>query len=77
MKSATFLPKQKKLNAIDFTSSHFSFNMEGGRCEACRGYGYIENVEDAAEAEVLCPECNGKRFSKEVLSILYQRKKYR
>ena len=53
------------------TPSHFSFNVPGGRCEACAGEGY-ETVEMQFLADVsfVCPSCQGKRFGAEVLSVL-------
>lgn len=64
----------EEAKACNYTPSHFSFNVEGGRCEVCKGYGYIENSQYIAEAEILCPECNGKRFTKEILSVEYKEK---
>ncbi len=56
--------------AKGFSTRHFSFNVPGGRCEACNGEGY-ERVEMQFLADVFlkCPQCNGKRFKEEVLDI--------
>ncbi len=56
--------------AKGFSTRHFSFNVPGGRCEACNGEGY-ERVEMQFLADVFlkCPQCNGKRFREEVLDI--------
>lgn len=55
--------------------SHFSFNTEGGRCEACEGAGYIQiGMHFMGNVEVVCEKCQGKRFKEEVLKITYQRK---
>ena len=53
------------------TPSHFSFNVPGGRCEACSGEG-VETVEMQFLADVrfACPSCQGKRFGAEVLSVM-------
>jgi len=55
--------------------SHFSFNVDAGRCQACSGEGY-ETVEMQflADVSLLCPVCRGKRFRSEVLAIQYRGK---
>ena len=52
---------------------HFSFNVEGGRCEACKGDGY-EKVEMQFLSDVFisCPQCNGRRFKPEILAVTYR-----
>lgn len=56
-----------------FTPSTFSFNVEGGRCDACSGEGF-ETVEMQflADVALICPECGGRRFKSEVLSIVHR-----
>jgi excinuclease ABC subunit A len=56
-----------------FTQGSFSFNVEGGRCEACKGQGY-ETVEMQFLADVSfdCPECGGKRFVGPVLEVRHR-----
>jgi excinuclease ABC subunit A len=56
--------------AAGLTAAHFSFNVAGGRCEACSGEGY-ETVEMQFLADVsfLCAVCQGKRFRPEVLAV--------
>jgi excinuclease ABC subunit A len=58
-----------------FEPKHFSFNVEGGRCENCKGEGYLTvEMQFLADVTLLCEECNGKRFKKEVLEVEYQDK---
>jgi excinuclease ABC subunit A len=56
--------------ARGLTASHFSFNVEGGRCDACSGEGF-ETVEMQflADVRLVCPVCQGLRFKPEVLAI--------
>lgn len=58
-----------------FTPSHFSFNIEGGRCETCQGEGEIK-VEMQFMADILltCESCGGKRFKTDVLDVTYRSK---
>ena len=58
-----------------YTPSTFSFNVEGGRCESCKGEG-AEKVEMQflSDVYVPCPECHGKRFRAEVLEVTYNGK---
>src|SRR6185503_8285367 len=59
--------------AHGFTPSHFSFNVAGGRCEACAGEGY-ETVEMQflADVALVCPTCRGRRFQQDVLDIRHR-----
>jgi excinuclease ABC subunit A len=58
-----------------FEPKHFSFNVEGGRCETCKGDGYLTvEMQFLADVTLTCDECNGKRFKKEVLEVTYQDK---
>lgn len=53
----------------------FSFNVKGGRCENCRGYGMIKvEMHILADAYVKCEECQGKRYNRETLEIQYKGK---
>jgi len=58
-----------------FTPSHFSFNIDGGRCETCQGEGEIK-VEMQFMADILltCESCGGKRFKSDVLDVNYRNK---
>jgi excinuclease ABC subunit A len=67
--------KQKLSKSRAYQAKHFSFNVDGGRCETCKGEGSI-NVEMVFMADVSlpCETCNGKRFKKEVLEIEFEEK---
>jgi excinuclease ABC subunit A len=57
----------------NFTPSHFSFNVEGGRCTACEGDGYQQiDMQFLADVMIKCPVCNGTRYRKEVLDVRYR-----
>lgn len=63
-------PLSKQLN---FSPAYFSFNVEGGRCEECKGEGTITvEMQFMADIRLECESCNGKRFSSEVLEVEYQ-----
>ncbi|PID83093.1 excinuclease ABC subunit A [Candidatus Campbellbacteria bacterium] len=58
-----------------YKSGRFSFNVEGGRCEACSGHGYVKvEMHFMADVYVKCDVCLGKRFSKETLEVKYKDK---
>jgi excinuclease ABC subunit A len=58
-----------------YSAGRFSFNVKGGRCEACQGQGQIKiEMYFLPDIYVQCPECKGKRFNKETLSIEYKGK---
>lgn len=61
--------------ALGFNADRFSFNVKGGRCESCAGYGYKRvEMHFLADIWVRCKECNGKRFNRQTLDILYKGK---
>jgi len=65
-----------KLSKIrGYQPKHFSFNVEGGRCETCKGDGSI-NIEMVfmADVELPCETCGGKRFKKEILEVNFEEK---
>lgn len=54
---------------------HFSFNVEGGRCEACKGEGeQVVEMQFLADVHLECEECKGRRFKQEVLDVQYKGK---
>ncbi|MDD2590209.1 MAG: excinuclease ABC subunit UvrA [Fermentimonas sp.] len=58
---------------LDFTPAYFSFNVEGGRCEECKGEGTITvEMQFMADIKLECETCHGKRFSPEVLEVEYK-----
>jgi excinuclease ABC subunit A len=62
-----------KLNGI--TAGMFSFNTDGGRCDACQGAGTVTiDMQFLADVEVICEKCNGKRFNEQVLKVSYKGK---
>ena len=53
--------------------SHFSFNIDGGRCPQCLGEGFITiPMQFMADVTVVCEECGGKRFKKDILEVRYK-----
>ncbi|MCX7863335.1 MAG: excinuclease ABC subunit UvrA [Bacteroidales bacterium] len=66
------LPLAKKLK---LKPSYFSFNIEGGRCEECKGEGYLTvDMQFLADVKLVCEACQGKRFKPEILEIEYKGK---
>ena len=66
------LPEAK---AKGFKSGRFSFNVQGGRCEACQGNGAEKlEMDFLADIWTTCPVCNGKRFNSETLSVEFKGK---
>jgi excinuclease ABC, A subunit len=62
-----------KLN--NFGHSHFSFNIDGGRCPQCQGDGFIKvSMQFMADVTMVCDECGGKRFKPEILEVKYKGK---
>ncbi|MBI3143183.1 MAG: excinuclease ABC subunit UvrA [Bacteroidetes bacterium] len=58
-----------------YTPAHFSFNVDGGRCDACQGDGYLTvEMQFMADLHLKCEECAGKRFKPELLDVTYKGK---
>ena len=67
--------KQKSAKASGLLPKHFSFNVDGGRCDECKGEGVITvSMQFMADIELECEVCNGTRFKREVLDIKYNEK---
>jgi len=65
----------KDARAKGMTASHFSFNVPGGRCDACEGEGVVRvEMQFLADVFVPCDECDGKRFKQTVLDVRYKNK---
>jgi excinuclease ABC subunit A len=59
----------------NYKASHFSFNIEGGRCEECQGEGIIRvEMQFMADVELTCENCKGMRFRKDILEVKYNGK---
>ncbi|SHN42929.1 excinuclease ABC subunit UvrA [Chitinophaga sp. CF418] len=67
--------KQPLSKMRGFQPKHFSFNVDGGRCDACKGEGeVIVEMQFLADVHLLCESCGGKRFKDEVLEVTYKSK---
>lgn len=67
--------KQKLSKLRAYQSKHFSFNVDGGRCETCKGEGEVTiEMQFMADVHLECETCNGKRFKKEVLEVTFEGK---
>ena len=63
----------KDARSHGLTASHFSFNVPGGRCEACEGEGEVKvEMQFLADVFVPCDQCEGKRFKPQVLDVKYR-----
>jgi len=67
--------KQKLSQVRGYQSKHFSFNVDGGRCETCKGEGEVTiEMQFMADVHLECETCNGKRFKKEILEVAFEGK---
>ncbi len=67
--------KQKLADIRGYKPKHFSFNVDGGRCEKCKGEGEVTiEMQFMADVHLECDACKGKRFKKEVLEVQFQKK---
>ena len=57
----------------NYNAGYFSFNVDGGRCNTCKGEGYLSiNMQFMADMYVKCPQCGGRRYQRDILGILYR-----
>ena len=67
--------KQPLSKMRGFLPKHFSFNVEGGRCDACKGEGeQVVEMQFLADVHLVCEVCGGKKFKEEVLEVTYKEK---
>ncbi|WP_127020181.1 excinuclease ABC subunit UvrA [Flagellimonas beolgyonensis] len=66
---------QKLSKLRGYQAKHFSFNVDGGRCEKCKGEGEITvEMQFMADVHLECDACNGKRFKKDILEVQFEGK---
>lgn len=66
---------QKLAKARGYKPAHFSFNVDGGRCDTCKGEGEVTvEMQFMADIHLTCEECKGKRFKEEILEIKFNGK---
>ena len=67
--------EQKYAQMNGYKASHFSFNVPGGRCDACLGEGeVIVEMQFMADVHLICETCGGKRFKEDILEVKYNGK---
>lgn len=67
--------KQKASKIRGYQPKHFSFNVDGGRCETCKGDGEVTiEMQFMADVHLECETCSGKRFKKEILEVYFEGK---
>ena len=67
------LSEQQYAKMNGFTPSHFSFNMDGGRCPECQGEGFVKvGMQFMADVTMVCEACGGKRFKPDILEVRYK-----
>jgi excinuclease ABC subunit A len=67
--------KQPLSKMRGFQPKHFSFNVDGGRCDTCKGEGeQVVEMQFLADVHLVCESCGGKRFKEEVLEVKYKDK---
>ncbi|MBY8961560.1 excinuclease ABC subunit UvrA [Flavobacterium sp. D11R37] len=67
--------KQKLSKLRGYQSKHFSFNVDGGRCDTCKGEGEVTiEMQFMADVHLECETCHGKRFKKEILEVTFEGK---
>ncbi len=71
----TLMSNQQLSRIRGFQPKHFSFNVDGGRCDTCKGEGeQVVEMQFLADVRLVCEECNGKKFKREVLDVRYNEK---
>ena len=71
----TLFAKQKRSQLKGYKAKHFSFNVDGGRCEKCKGDGVVTiEMQFMADVNIVCDVCKGKRFKKEILEVKFHEK---
>jgi excinuclease ABC subunit A len=69
----TLFAEQPDARMRGLNASHFSYNVEGGRCDTCNGDGYLAiDMQFMADVYMKCPECGGRRYRKNVLEVRYR-----
>lgn len=67
--------QQPLAKARGYKSGFFSFNVDGGRCDACEGEGYVTvSMQFMSDVHLICDECHGSRYKDEALEVLYRGK---
>ncbi|MCA9149612.1 MAG: ATP-binding cassette domain-containing protein, partial [Planctomycetales bacterium] len=57
----------------NYSAGHFSFNVDGGRCSACEGDGFVQiDMQFLADVYMKCSQCQGRRYRKEILDVTYR-----
>ncbi|SFS30133.1 excinuclease ABC subunit UvrA [Lutibacter maritimus] len=71
----TLFASEKLSKIRNYQPKHFSFNVEGGRCEVCKGEGEVTiEMQFMADVHLECEACKGERFKKEILAVKFQGK---
>lgn len=67
------LSDQQYAKMNGYTPSHFSFNIDGGRCPECQGDGFVKiGMQFMADVSMVCESCGGKRFKPDILEVRYK-----
>ena len=67
------LSDQQYAKINGYTPSHFSFNIDGGRCPECQGEGFVKiGMQFMADVTMVCESCGGKRFKPDILEVRYK-----
>ena len=67
--------KQQASKLNGYSAKHYSFNVDGGRCESCKGEGEVTvEMQFMADVKLQCDSCDGKRFKREILEVRFAEK---